>query len=508
MEGFWLDTPKMWLEIGRINIEVNPHKFATEFGWGGFLTVSVKSKIAASLLLASLLVSGSAFALESDTEEKQAAKTSTVSIEKAKEELEADKKNEESNKVNARPVRDKWALIIGIGHFKDKKVPKLKYATQDANDFYGYLINEANFKKDHVRILLNEDATRERILHELDKGFLGRFAEPDDMVVIFVSTHGSPSQLDARNKNYLVAYDTSVDRLFASGIQMQQFNTIIKRNDAKRTLVVLDACHSGNVTPNAKGIYRVGNFDAQALSVGSGQMVICSSSPSQQSWESKRYKNGVFTRKLLENLRKRGTATSIETAFSYTKDEVDKEVSQDYPGKSQTPQIHSAWSGADLVLAVRPTNPTILQSSVFETLEPDSSPENLRKRRREQFVHGYKPQAISDKPDELVLTRKYFSDVENPEEAYTAACSANAANFNNPDFYYRKALIQIQLEKYSNAAQTLKGVIVDNPQNYEYYLARGFCYHKMGQHGLAASDIRQALFTNPLLPKKIVFGKD
>ena len=91
---------------------------------------------------------------------------------------------------------------------------------------------------------------------------------------------------------------------------MQDINDIVKsRIDSKRVLMVLDACHSGNVNPNAKGIHRVGNFDAQALSIGSGQMVICSSSENQQSWESKRYKNGVFTRKLLENLRKHGSNT-------------------------------------------------------------------------------------------------------------------------------------------------------------------------------------------------------
>lgn len=444
-----------------------------------------------------------------DSEKSSSLDKQEMSVDAAKEKASDDDQEEKEPQLKARPVRDKWALVVGIGHFEDKSIPKLKYSTKDANDFYKYLINEANFKKDHVRILLNEDATRERIYNELDSGFIARFAKPDDLVVIFFSSHGSPSQLDRKKKNYLVAYDTEVKKLFATGVQMQDINDIVKsRIDSKRVLMVLDACHSGNVNPNAKGIHRVGNFDAQALSIGSGQMVICSSSENQQSWESKRYKNGVFTRKLLENLRKHGSNTPISKAFEFTKGEVNDEVNQDYPGRVQTPQIHSAWSGDDLVLAVRPTNPTVLGKTVFETLEPDSSPENIRKRRREQFVSGYKTRKSTDSPDKLVLTRKFFSDVENPGHAYTEACRALAANFNDPDFYYKKALILIQLKKYSKAAQTLKGVIVDNPQKSEYYLARGYCYHKLGQNGLAASDIRQAAFTNPLLPKKIVFGDD
>lgn len=414
-----------------------------------------------------------------------------------------------AEEVKSRPVRDKWALVIGISNFKEKSIPKLKYSTKDANDFYKYLINEANFRKDHVRILLDEDATQRRILEEIGDNYLARVTEPDDLVVIFISSHGSPSQLDALKKaNYLIAYDSDPKALFSSGIEMQKVNAILKdRVRSERVLLVLDACHSGNVNvnKNAKGIYRVGNFDAQALAQGSGQMVICSSAPDEQSWESKRYENGVFTRKLLENLRKHGPATPLSEAVKGSVFDTNQEVKQDYPGMRQNPQVHSAWEGEDLILAVRPIDPKPIPATIFKELEPDSSPENLRKRRHDQFVYGYKPDT-GDAPQNLVLTRQYFSDVEDPNSAYTAACEAQAAHFNEPDFYYRKALVQIQLKKYSGAMQTLKGVIVDNPNKYEYYLARGYCFHKMGQKGLAASDIRTAQFKNPLLPKNITFG--
>lgn len=435
---------------------------------------------------------------------------SQESQEDTKESETADSSTEAAEPVDARPVRDKWALIVGIGSFKNKDIPKLKYATKDANDFYKYLINEANFRKDHVRILLNEDATERRIMSEVGDKFLARVARPDDIVVVFMSSHGSPAQLDAKKeKNYLIAYDSDPKALFSSGIEMQKVNEIIKeRIDAKRVLLVLDACHSGHVkvNKNAKGLFRVGNFDAQALAQGSGQMVICSSAPDEQSWESKRYENGVFTRKLLENLRKHGPKTPIEEAVQSSILDVNNEVKEDYPGMRQTPQLHSAWKGEDLILAVRPIDPQPIPRSIFEELEPDSSPDNLRKRRSNQFVHGHKQSADLRSPEKLVLTRKFFSDVENPKEAYTAACEAQAAHFNEPDFYYRKALVQIQLKKYGSAMQTLKGVIVDNPNKYEYYLARGYCFYKMGQKGLAFGDIRTAQFKNPLLPKQIVFG--
>ena len=37
-----------------------------------------------------------------------------------------------------RPIRDKWALVVGISDFKDKRLT-LHYSAKDAEDFAGYL---------------------------------------------------------------------------------------------------------------------------------------------------------------------------------------------------------------------------------------------------------------------------------------------------------------------------------------------------------------------------------
>jgi len=408
-------------------------------------------------------------------------------------------------KVTNTPVRDKWALIVGISKFKNKDIPTLKYAAKDARDFYTYLTKEAGFAPDHVRMLLDEDATERRILSELGSKFLARVANPDDLVVLFFSTHGSPAQLDVRGRNFLVANDTDPNDLYATGIKMKEIcDEVTDSILSKRVLLLLDACHSGSVDPNAKGIHRVGNFDAKALSLGSGRMVICSSLPDEQSWESKRYENGVFTRNLIKGLRSKGTGASIDDAFKVMKDSVEEEVREDYKGNHQTPVMHNQWEGDELILAVRPVDPQKIPDTVMEELELDSSPENMVKRERERR-DNFSQSSLRSK-DTLELTQKYFSDVPNPTKAYTEACAAVAAHFNEPDFYYRKALIQIQLGKFAGAMQTLKGCIVDNPQKAEYWLARAYCFHKMGEEGLAQGDIRTAQFRNPLLPKQIVFG--
>lgn len=273
-----------------------------------------------------------------------------------------------------KPVRDKWALIVGIGNFSSHDVPHLKYATKDARDLYNYLTQEANFAPDHVRLLLDEKATQRRIMSELGSRFLARLAKPDDLIFLFFSTHGSPAQMDIRGKNYIVAYDSDPEDLFATGIEMQKIlESIQSRVLSDRVLLVLDACHSGGVNPDAKGMTRIGNFDAEELAEGSGQMVICSSQPDQQSWESKRYQNGVFTKSLLDCLHKAGPKAPLSKAFSVMEQLVADEVREDHPGARQTPILHSKWNGNDLVLAVPAAHPEAIPPTVASELEPDSS---------------------------------------------------------------------------------------------------------------------------------------
>lgn len=256
-----------------------------------------------------------------------------------------------------RPVTDKWALVVGISKFSDPAL-NLRYPAKDAQDFYNYLISKGNFAKDHVRLLLNERATKENILDQLGDSWLPRAALPDDLVVIFISSHGSSSDADIRGVNYVVAHDTNPTKLFTTGIPMQHLaDTIRERVHSDRVLVVLDTCHAGGATSESKGIVRQANADAATIAQGSGQLVICSSDKNQTSWESKQYPNSVFTRSLIEGLQKQGSSSDVSDVFNFVKDKVQQEVVQER-GVLQTPVLESSkWTGKDLVIACQPVRP-------------------------------------------------------------------------------------------------------------------------------------------------------
>ena len=140
---------------------------------------------------------------------------------------------------------DKWAVVIGVSRFSDGSIPQLKYSAKDAQDFYDYLTdpNHGRFAKDHVKLLLNEDASKVNIMDVIGDSFLPHGAAPGDLVVIYLSTHGSPAGADIRGVNYVVASDSRVNKLFATGIEMRQLlRTVKERVHTNRVVLVLDTC--------------------------------------------------------------------------------------------------------------------------------------------------------------------------------------------------------------------------------------------------------------------------
>ena len=109
------------------------------------------------------------------------------------------------------------------------------------------------FPADNVHVLTDDQATTKNIKEELN--WIARHAQPNDLVVIYVATHGTPRTTDtAGGANYLITYDTEVysggsldeDALYATAYPMVELaDAVSTRMKALRTAVFLDTCYSG-----------------------------------------------------------------------------------------------------------------------------------------------------------------------------------------------------------------------------------------------------------------------
>src|SRR5690242_9394779 len=119
-------------------------------------------------------------------------------------------------------VHDKWALVIGISTFRDPSI-NLQFTAKDATDFAALLTSKAygRFPADHVHLVIDRKATTKHIKEELN--WLARSASRGDLVVIYLSSHGTPRQADLAGVNYIYTADTDVtdqDALFATALPM------------------------------------------------------------------------------------------------------------------------------------------------------------------------------------------------------------------------------------------------------------------------------------------------
>lgn len=262
--------------------------------------------------------------------------------------------------ANLGPIRDKYALVIGIGTFKDRSIPKLRYTAKDARDFRDFLIDPqgGRFDPEHVELLVDESATREGILKALQKIFLR--AREQDLVVIYVSSHGSPRQgeLGLQGVGYIVTYDTNLENLFIDALEFQDFSEKISLIKARRKVTFLDTCYSGQaLRPGEKNLsitsLGVSAETARLFTSSEGSYLITSSDSTERSWESDKLQNSFFTYHLLSALRQGKEPPTLKEAFASLSRKVSAGVLAEKEAR-QNPQLHPATGPADLRIGAPP----------------------------------------------------------------------------------------------------------------------------------------------------------
>jgi uncharacterized caspase-like protein/curli biogenesis system outer membrane secretion channel CsgG len=268
---------------------------------------------------------------------------------------------------NFQRTSNKWALIIGVGQFMDTRINPLDYTAKDAQAMYRYLTDPGggNFPSEQAFLLTNQSATTFNLKYTLD--IISKHSRPGDIVVIFISSHGTPGEMDVEEVGYLATYDTMVDSLYATAFNMSELvSAVNNRIQAKTVITLADACYSagsfknvqflklkgakdlivetgptGFSSPNSSGAFRARNFGisestAQKLSSGSGRIFIASSRVDERSWESDRLQHGFFTYYLLDAFSRQEIGGSIQKAFDYIQKVIPQEVMRE-KGHAQNP---------------------------------------------------------------------------------------------------------------------------------------------------------------------------
>jgi WD40 repeat protein len=202
-------------------------------------------------------------------------------------------------------------LSIGVSDYGDKaKQLHLKFANKDASDVANALVNtqSSEFNKlgglyaEVLPIYLHDKTANKRAIFEafasvqrnMAKGSAGQ-----DFAVVMFSGHGAVID----GQFYLLPYGVEAGTaaaIEASAIPASQFQAEVKKlAEHGRVLVLLDACHSGAVTGDGSNLTT--NADVlRSLMSSSNVTVLTSSRGDEFSQEDEAWKNGAFTKVLIE----------------------------------------------------------------------------------------------------------------------------------------------------------------------------------------------------------------
>jgi Flp pilus assembly protein TadD len=275
--------------------------------------------------------------------------------------------NPEKRATN-RPIKQKWAVVVGISEFKEARMNESPAMEHAAKEFYDYLVdpNGGRFAPDHVRFLSNNSATLRNITASLGQQWLGSLAGPDDLVVVFFSTSSFPT---TDGSTYLCAHDVALDNVAGTCVSMQYLMDSLK-HDVKtdRVLLVLQACYSGSAElSGSKSLCPNYNVDVTKVPLGKGYVILSSSTADQRTF------GDLFTRNLVAALRKENGLVPLATAFESARKATEDGAGLISKGARQTPIMKSQWQGNDLIVGIPPVEQvTNLPSDVKNFLSAES----------------------------------------------------------------------------------------------------------------------------------------
>jgi replicative superfamily II helicase len=193
----------------------------------------------------------------------------------------------------------KRGLFVGIDHYSSD-YNSLRFAKRDATALAALLDDNSDARS---TLLLDEDATKERMLTELRH--LAEISTDEDFVVIGFSGHGVPG-------GALAMHDSTPDNLVETTLSLDDLATSIRRVRARVLLLVLDCCFSGHAADKVLSM-RQDEFTSRDGSLAAtkklddlrrdGYAVIAASGRNQRAFENQQLRHGLLSYYLIEGLR-------------------------------------------------------------------------------------------------------------------------------------------------------------------------------------------------------------
>jgi hypothetical protein len=139
-----------------------------------------------------------------------------------------------------------WAVVVGINNYAN--FPKLRFAVNDAEAVYRYLIENNRVPAENIFLLIDRQASIQNLRNILGTKLKASVGEKD-MVIIYFAGHGS-TERDALCpdgdglEKYLLAADSDPADIYSTALPMREIGYLFSRINSERIVFLVDSCYT------------------------------------------------------------------------------------------------------------------------------------------------------------------------------------------------------------------------------------------------------------------------
>ncbi|MDA8125607.1 MAG: caspase family protein [Deltaproteobacteria bacterium] len=204
-------------------------------------------------------------------------------------------------KVKGHVAPDNYALVVGIGEYREKVIPAVKYASRDAEVVARHLENIGGIPKANIKLLTDSKATKSDIEAQIQE-WLPRRVTKDSTVFVYYAGHGAPG--NSGQEAYIVPYEGNPD--YPSQLYpLEKMYRALSGLSAKNVVVLLDSCFSGakGRSVTGEGTRPLTISIENPVLAGGKVTVLAAADGAQVSSDYDKVQHGLFTYYLLRGLR-------------------------------------------------------------------------------------------------------------------------------------------------------------------------------------------------------------
>ncbi|HEY3198199.1 MAG TPA: caspase family protein [Nitrospirales bacterium] len=195
--------------------------------------------------------------------------------------------------------RTSYAVVVGIGNYRETDVPRLKYAKHDAEMVGKYLSAVGGFPADNVRILTDDHALSAD-LQDTFENWLPKKARSSGILFVYLVGNGIAGP--PGGEPVLLSYEANRSTSSSRGYSMRRLEEVMNRLPSRLKLIFADLSFLTEPAQSQGGSKRLIWADGKLQSKGR-TVVVASSSVAVPSLSVEAGQHGLFTYHFLKALR-------------------------------------------------------------------------------------------------------------------------------------------------------------------------------------------------------------